>query len=76
MTAHANGTLLPVPVDPVLSELVAAWPGMAASGATRATWLGQAEDALRLWYPTASSRSLSRTARSIAPFPLAQPGVG
>lgn len=41
----------------------------------RATWLHDVESLLRELHPQANSDSLTYTARSLAPFPLALPGV-
>ena len=41
----------------------------------RSKWLGFMEAILRQHYPQASSDELTLTARNLAPFPLAKPGV-
>ena len=64
-------TLLPLPDDPRLQGMIdrglqglgGPWP--------RSLWLRAFEDVLREWYPQASSRDRSLTARHYAPFPLA-----
>ena len=60
-----NGVLLPIPDDPRFPALIAAWPD---GWPWRATWLGEFERLLREFYPHASSRDLSLTARHAAPF--------
>lgn len=67
-----HGTLLPLPDDPRFTELVAQWPGWEPFFPfPRSAWLRDFEDLLRPYYPAASSRDLSLTARHYAPFPLA-----
>ena len=70
-------TLLPIPDDPRFPALIAAWPMIEASGRPpvaypRSEWLRLFEDLLREFYPHASSRDRSLTARHAAPFYLAQ----
>lgn len=73
MTAPAP---LPLPDDPRIPELLAAWPDFQRTYPyPRATWLGALEGVLRRHYPAASSDELTYTARLAAPFPLAKPGV-
>jgi len=67
-----TGTLLPIPDDPLLQALLQNWPG---SYTFRSQWLHDFEAVLRSWYPAANSDSLTLTARSAAPFYLAQPNV-
>ena len=76
MSGH--GTLLPLPDDPRLTELLDAWPEPFQTEAIvtghyypRSFWLRLFEDVLRVYYPGNSSRDLSLTARHYAPFPLA-----
>ena len=64
-----RGSVLPTPDDPRIAELIASWPG---SWRTRGFWLTNLEAILREHYPQASSRDLNVTARSLAPFPLAE----
>lgn len=67
-----HGTLLPLPDDPRLAWLVTEWPWFAGTFTyPRSVWLGQYERVLREWFPAASSRDRSLTARHYAPFPLA-----
>ena len=69
-----TASLLPLPDDPRFAELIAAWPeyqqryGLAWP---RSAWLRAFEGLLRPYFPRASSRDLSLTARHYAPFPLA-----
>ena len=64
-----RGSLLPIPDDPRFGYLVANWPQFPILfGFPRSRWLGQFEDLLREFYPHASSRDLSLTARHAAPF--------
>ncbi len=70
-----SGTLLPIPDDPRFPALVELWPAWAAMNVTRSVWLKEFELLLREHYPSANSDSLTLTARSAAPFPLALPGV-
>ena len=67
-------TALPIPDDPRIPELQAAWPDP-ARWPYRSRWLHEFEDVLRSHYPQASSDELTLTARNLAPFPLAEPGV-
>lgn len=70
--AGAPVSLLATPDDARIPALIAKWP----DGYTyRSQWLGELEDILREHYPWATSDSLTLTARSLAPFPLARPGV-
>ena len=76
MSGH--GTLLPLPDDPRLASLLADWPEPFTTDAIvsghyypRSFWLRLFEDVLRIYYPQASSRDRSLTARHYAPFPLA-----
>ena len=71
-TVSGHGTLLPLPDDPRLAWLVTEWPWFAGTFTyPRSVWLGQYERVLREWFPAASSRDRSLTARHYAPFPLA-----
>ena len=65
--------LLPLPDDPRFPALIAAWPQWSAGGMRwpRSAWLRAFESLLREFYPSASSRELSLTARHAAPFYLA-----
>lgn len=75
-TTRVAGTLLPLPDDPAFTMLEAAWPEYQRLYPNpRSYWLGRFEDILRTHYPTASSDSITLTARSHAPFPLMLPGV-
>ena len=68
-----TATLLPIPDDPRFGLLVEAWTDgswQAHIGPLRSPWLREFEDVLREFYPQASSRDLSLTARHAAPFPL------
>ena len=69
MTRH--GTVLPIPDDPRIPELVAAWPDY-SRWPLRSRWLREVELLLRQFYPASNARDLNLTARSIAPFYLAQ----
>lgn len=64
---------LPVPSDPRIAALIEAWPD-ALRWPFRSRWLHDVEAVLREWYPWASSRQLSRTARGLAPFFLLDGG--
>lgn len=64
------GTLLPLPDDPRFQAWIDEWPAVAARGWKRSAWLGIFEGYLREYYPFASSRDRSLTARHYAPFPL------
>ena len=68
---------LPIPADPRLPAMVAEWPTRYAGLYVfpRSVWLHDAEEILRGHYPQASSNELTLTARNLAPFPLALPGV-
>jgi len=68
-----TATLLAIPDDPRFAELVAEWgdrPFVPGDG-QRGRWLKAFEDLLRPYYPQASSRDRSLTARHHAPFWLA-----
>ena len=70
-----RGSVLPTPDDPRIEGLIEDWDDWVDSHATkwpRSAWLGQMERLLRQSYPMSSSRDLSVTARSLAPFPLAE----
>ena len=67
-----TGSLLPLPDDPRLQALLQNWPG---SYTFRSQWLHDFEAVLRDHYPSASSDSLTLTARSAAPVYIALPGV-
>ena len=71
MSGH--GTLLPLPDDPRFQRIIDAWTetGGEAYAYRRSVWLSLFEDLLRPYYPAASSRDRSLTARHYAPFPLA-----
>lgn len=69
MTKH--GRVLPTPDDPRIAahiEVGQAWAALHR----RSAWLATLEKILREHYPQASSRDLNVTARSLAPFPLAE----
>ena len=70
MTRH--GTVLPIPDDPRIPELVAAWPDY-SRWPLRSYWLRELEGVLSADLPGYSSRDYNVTARSLAPFPLAEP---
>lgn len=65
--------LLPLPGDPRFQQLIDFWPTFEQSPAPypRSEWLRSFEDALRIFYPSASSRDLSVTARHYFPGYLA-----
>lgn len=66
--------LLPLPDDHRFPALIEAWPDFQtrAGGAwPRSAWLRSFESLLSEFYPQASSRDRSLTARHYAPFPLA-----
>lgn len=64
--------LLPLPDDPRFQEILDAWPAFQSRYSfPRSVWLKGFEELLRPFYPSASSRDLSLTARHYAPFPLA-----
>ena len=67
--------LLPLPDDPRFQRLIDQWPEFESfiPGPVfpRSKWLKQFELLLKQFYPQASSRDLSLTARHYAPFPLA-----
>lgn len=67
--------LLPLPDDPRFQRLIDEWPDFQTRAGgmwPRSAWLRTFEDLLRLFYPQASSDSLTLTARHYAPFPLAE----
>ena len=70
MSGH--GSLLPIPDDPRFPALIAAWPTAYAYVPwfqhPRSHWLHDFERLLAQFYPSASSRDLSLTARHAAPF--------
>jgi hypothetical protein len=68
-----NGTLLLLPADYDLPPYPLAPPW--AGRTPRSSWLSAVEAELRQFYPHASTADLALTARTYAPFPLAQPGV-
>lgn len=69
-------TPLPLPDDPALAQLRAAWPQYASTLLyPRSKWLHDFEAILRWHYPGSSSKQRTLTARLAAPFPLARPGV-
>jgi hypothetical protein len=71
-----TGSLLPLPDDPRVRELLSDWPRFVAEyHFPKSAWLGHFEAVLREHYPDANSDSLTLTARTAAPFPLALPGV-
>lgn len=61
---------LPIPDDPRIARLVYEWPDF-TRWPFRSRWLRECEDVLCGWYPQASARELSVTARGLAPFYLA-----
>jgi hypothetical protein len=66
-----TATLLPIPDDPRFPALIAEYPQLAADPRfpfPRSVWLFRFEALLREFYPSASSRDLSLTARHAAPF--------
>ena len=75
MTRH--GTVLPIPDDYRIQLLIDEWPD--GFGGHRSWWLRVMESLLRACYmvnppPQAyNSRDVNVTARSLAPFPLAEP---
>jgi hypothetical protein len=76
MTRH--GTVLPIPDDPRIAELIAQWGTPTWTGYYRSRWLSQMEALLRENYLSQhpvqpfNSRDVNLTARSLAPFPLAE----
>ena len=61
-----------------MQALIDAWNAGAWAAAyqwPRSRWLHDLEAVLREHYPQASSDELTLTARNLAPFPLAKPGV-
>lgn len=69
-----SGSVLPIPDPrpPQIQALIDLWPAWAAMGVLRSKWLGAVEDELQAMFPAASSRDRNLTARSLAPFPLAE----
>jgi hypothetical protein len=65
-----NGTLLALPPGYTPPP----YPLLNPSPYPRSIWLRRVEDDLRAYYPSASTADLSLTARTHAPFYLAQPG--
>lgn len=64
--------LLPLPDDSRFQQLIDAYPEFPPRYQyPRSVWLYRFEIMLREFYPEASSRDLSLTARHYAPFPLA-----
>ena len=65
-----NGVLLPIPDDPRFKAMIEGWPQDFEGGSAfpRSEWLRVFEAYLRNFYPQASSRDLSLTARHAAPF--------
>jgi hypothetical protein len=76
MTRH--GVVLPIPDDSRIAGLIDEWPiyerGLwdGSIRYPRALWLTNMEERLRAVLPGHSSRDYNLTARSLAPFPLAQ----
>jgi hypothetical protein len=73
MTRH--GVVLPIPDDPRIAEWIDKWPAIEQlwwNAYPRSYWLGGMEGLLRQSYPQSNSRNLNVTARSLAPFPLAE----
>ena len=75
-----SGQLLPIPAGSEIAvgmdALVALWPdGFTGLQWPRSAWLGIAERVLGGAYPQSSSADRNITARSLAPFPLAQPAT-
>lgn len=64
--------LLPLPDDPLIAGIFGDWERgvYAIYPFPRSMWLRDLEAALRLFYPVATSRDRSLTARHYAPFPL------
>jgi hypothetical protein len=69
-----RGSVLPIPDDPRIAGLIEDWPEFQASGVPfpRSKWLGAMERLIVQAYPMSSSRDRNVTARSLAPFPLAE----
>jgi hypothetical protein len=69
-----RGSVLPIPDDQRIAALIEAWPSFQAAFPLwpRSEWLSTVERILRENYPAASSRDRNVTARSLAPFPLAE----
>jgi hypothetical protein len=72
MTRH--GVVLPIPDDPRIATLIANWNAgnFAAFQWPRSVWLEGMEQLLQTLVPGRSSRDYNVTARSLAPFPLAE----
>ena len=62
-----NGVLLPIPDDPRFQAIIDGFPFYFVLH-PRSRWLHDFEALLREFYPQASSRDLSLTARHAAPF--------
>jgi hypothetical protein len=73
-----HGSVLPIPDDPRIAEWVSGWPWIVPAGEPfpRSWWLSHVEAILAQDYAAqgvyASSRDRNVTARSLAPFPLAE----
>ena len=68
-----RGSVLPTPDDSRIRTLIEEWPSMETQWPfPRFGWLTLMEELLRQHYPQARSRDLNVTARSLAPFPLAE----
>ena len=73
-----SSSVLPIPDSgPLRTEIdamIAGWPYFAATVFPwpRSRWLSLLESRLALYFPAASSRDRNLTARSLAPFPLAE----
>ena len=68
-----SASLLPLPDDPRFQALIDEWTMWEQRGifpGLRSSWLKAFEDGLREFYPQASSRDRSLTARHYAPFYL------
>ena len=67
-----TASLLPLPDDPRITELIEVWPVIEQSRAhPRSVWLTTFEALLAENYPASNSASRKLTARHYAPFPLA-----
>jgi hypothetical protein len=70
-----HGSVLPIPDDPRIAELVDAWPDP-QRWPMRSRWLHDLEVILTTDYVAVgrytNSRDVNVTARSLAPFPLAE----
>jgi hypothetical protein len=69
-----HGRVLPTPDDPRIGGLIEDWDDFKEAHVTkwpRSAWLGEMERLLRQAYPMSSARDLNLTARSLAPFYLA-----